>query len=231
MATVELYRYKMGGSMSACADASDWKPSACADATSSSLFPSLSPSAPAPTEGFAYVRLGCDAHGKELAAEICEWCAKAVPDADLAPARAAGADNASSRAAAAELHVTVATGIRPEALAEVEALHGSDGAGAPWLDSFPVELGELAVEEDGEDLAVCIGVKETAELTQMHHELAKLEGVDPDDEAFTPRVVVARVRGVGTADGAEVQRVEDLRRRIGEQKRFFMAKSCEAGEL
>ena len=94
-----------------------------------------------------------------------------------------------------------------------------------------MELGELAVEEDGEDLAVCIGVKETAELTQMHHELAKLEGVDPDDEAFTPRVVVARVRGVGTADGAEVQRVEDLRRRIGEQKRFFMAKSCEAGEL
>ena len=217
--------------MSACADASDWKPSACADATSSSLFPSLSPSAPAPTEGFAYVRLGCDAHGKELAAEICEWCAKAVPDADLAPARAAGADNASSRAAAAELHVTVATGIRPEALAEVEALHGSDGAGAPWLDSFPVELGELAVEEDGEDLAVCIGVKETAELTQMHHELAKLEGVDPDDEAFTPRVVVARVRGVGTGDDAEVQRVADLRRRIGEQKRFFMAKSCEAGEL
>ena len=66
---------------------------------------------------------------------------------------------------------------------------------------------------------------------EVEHEVA-LERLD-EQVTLTPRVVVARVRrcSVGTGDDAEVQRVADLRRRIGEQKRFFMPKSCAAGEL
>ena len=191
--------------------------SLCADASSAGLFPSMPSSAapvPPPTTGYAYLRLDAD-----LGKELTSWVGGAVASDALAEPGPPG-----SEGGATELHVTVATGIQPgalDAIMEVKDRH----------QPFELTLQQMELEEDGVSLSLSVGVAEAAALSALCSELAQLEGVGCDDEAWTPRVVAARVKGPGTSAGPELQRTLDLRKKVEAAKRFFDQRSWEAAHL
>ena len=199
--------------------------SMCADASSAGLFPPMGAgdaAAQLPTTGYAYLRID-----PALGEEIAKWVRKSVDDAELAEPGPPGSDGAESRSSAAEMHVTVATGIEPAALDGIRKLMG---------DHCPFELRleqmEVVMDAESGGLAVCIGVATNPALTALRGVLAGVEGVSCGDEGdWTPRVVAVRVRGPGTSAGPELQRALDLRKAVDAAKRIFYQRSWEAAQL